>query len=98
MGDSAEDGRPPPTIELLAPHHDRAAFSCGISALDDYIHRYVSQDRKRDLSQCFVLAPHAGRPEIMGYYTLSGYGIEISAMPPDLAKRLPATILLPATR
>ncbi len=33
----------------------------------------------------------------MGYYTLSGHAIEVTALPPDLARRLPTGIPLPAT-
>lgn len=79
------------------PRHDRAAFSCGTPELDTYIHRYAGQDRRRDLAQCFVLLPRAGSAEIMGYYTLSGYAIEVTALPAELAGRLPSAILLPAT-
>lgn len=86
-----------PKVEPLASHHDRAAFSCGTPDLDAYIWRYARQDARRDLSRCFVLVPHAGSREIIGYYTLSNYGIQITALPADLARRLPSNILLPAT-
>ncbi len=81
----------------VASRHDRAAFSCGTSRLDEYLQRYAAQNRKRDLAQCFVLTPWAGTSEIMRYYTLSGRAIEVTALPPDLARRLPIGIPLPAT-
>ncbi len=31
-------------------------FSCGISLLDDYLHKQAKQDMKRKLTVCFVLA------------------------------------------
>ena len=34
---------------------------------------------------------------IIGYYTLSAYGIRMGELPPDLAKKLPKYPLLPAT-
>lgn len=97
VGDIPEVNRSGLQVEPLASHHDRAAFSCGTPELDHYIQRYARQDGKRDLAQCFVLAPHAGSRECIGYYTLSSHGIEITALPPDLAQRLPSNILLPAT-
>ena len=37
-------------IELLAPHHDQAAFSCGNEQLDRYLHSTATQDRKRNIA------------------------------------------------
>jgi GNAT superfamily N-acetyltransferase len=34
---------------------------------------------------------------VCGYYTLSSYGIEPAALPPEVAKKLPRYPLLPAT-
>ncbi len=97
MGNASETNRPSLIVEPLASRHDRAAFSCGTPRLDEYLQRYAVQNRKRDLAQCFVLTPRAGTSEIMGYYTLSGHAIEVTALPSDLARRLPTGIPLPAT-
>lgn len=35
--------------------------------------------------------------QILGYYTLSAYGIRLAELPPDLAKKLPKYPLIPTT-
>ena len=74
----------PYTFELLAPHHDRAAFSCGEPSLDVYIRQYAHQDMQRDLAKCYVLCEPGG-PEIIGYYTLCSHAVEPAALPHERA-------------
>ena len=35
--------------------------------------------------------------KILGYYTLSAYGVRVDELPPDVAKKLPKYPLIPAT-
>jgi len=79
----------------LGPQHDRAAFSCGVEALDRYLRERARQDTARNLAAVFVLHDSANR--IIGYYTLSAYAIEPSALPESLARKLPPRQLVPAT-
>ncbi len=79
---------PPPVVEPLAGHHDRASFTCGEPALDAYIRRQASQDVRRRVAQVFVaLGDVPG--SIAGYYTLSAASFQKSQLPQALAKRLP---------
>ncbi len=79
---------PPPVVEPLAAHHDRASFTCGEPALDAYIRRQASQDVRRRVAQVFVaLGDVPG--SIAGYYTLSAASFQKSQLPQALAKRLP---------
>lgn len=96
-GSQATNTGPRLIVEPLAPHHDRAAFSCGIQELDTYLLRFARQNDKRDVSRPFVVVPSGSSSEIMGYYTLSNYAIVCSALPPELAKGLPSRISLPGT-
>ncbi len=84
-----------PRIEPLAPHHDRAAFSCGEQTLDAYIQRQAGQDMRRDLAACYVLCAQ-GSSEIIGYYTLSATSVELTELPRDLAKTSGRHQLVPA--
>ena len=83
-------------VQPLAPHHDRATFSCGVPSLDLYIQRQAGQDQRRDLAVCYVLSERGGA-DVMGYYTLSATSIEPTRLPADLAKRYGRYPLLPAT-
>lgn len=82
-------------IEPLASHHDRTAFSCGEPSLDDYLKKQARQDVKRDLAACYVLS-ESGQPTIIGYYTLSAASVELSDLPPEIARKSGRYPLIPA--
>jgi GNAT superfamily N-acetyltransferase len=82
-------------IEPLGPKHDRTAFSCGVQSLDDYLHKQAGQDLKKRVAVPFVLAPDG--ITIAGYYTLSQYAVQLDAIPPEVAKKLPKYPVVPAT-
>jgi GNAT superfamily N-acetyltransferase len=75
-------------IEPLGSGHDRAAFSCGTEALDRYLKQQASQDARNRVAAPFVLR-NADSQRIIGFYTLSSFAIDLSGVPPDVAKRLP---------
>ena len=84
-------------IELLnSKVHDRANFSCGESSLDNYIKQRASQDVKKQVSAAFVLLDKPD-VEILGYYTLSSYIIEVENLDSAVAKKLPHYPAFPAT-
>ena len=41
--------------EPLASCHDRAGFTCGVAALDNYLRRQASQDVRRHVAAVFVM-------------------------------------------
>ena len=82
-------------IEPLGLQHDRAAFSCGVEALDTYLRKQAGQDLKKHAAVPFVIT-HDGKT-IAGYYTLSQFALELDAVPPEVAKRLPKYPTVPAT-
>jgi len=55
---------------LLTKNHDRGAFDCGVSALNEYLKQYALQNQKKDAARTYV-ATRGNR--IVGYYTLA-YG------------------------
>ena len=83
-------------IEPLGKTHDRAAFSCGVPALDDYLQRRASQDAKRRVAAPFMLI-EAGGEAVCGYYTLSRMAVDIESMPEDIARKLPKYPMVPVT-
>jgi ribosomal protein S18 acetylase RimI-like enzyme len=82
-------------IEPLSSTHDRASFSCGIAALDHYLHKQAGQDVEKRVAICFVLTPD-GRT-VAGFYTLSQYAVDLHASPPEIARKLPKYPEVPAT-
>jgi GNAT superfamily N-acetyltransferase len=82
--------------EALKAYHNRKSFSCGIDALDSYLHQRANQDSEKHVAAVFVLT-ETGKLDVIGYYTLSAIGIDAGELPKDLTKRLPKYNLLPAT-
>lgn len=76
---------------------DRAAFSCGVEALDQYLKQQASQDARKNVAVPFVLLTAADR--IAGYYTLSSAMLKGSDLPAELVRKLkpPRYSELPAT-
>jgi hypothetical protein len=82
-------------IERLAARHNRADFSCGVGALDQYLPAQAGQDARRNVANCFVAIGSDGET-IAGYYTLSASNIPAWALPEKLRRRLPRYDMLPA--
>jgi len=83
-------------IEPLNQQHNRSDFCCGVEALDRYLREQAGQDMRRRIAAPFVLHDLNAK-RIAGYYTLAATAISLEQLPPELAKRLPAYPLLPAT-
>jgi predicted GNAT family N-acyltransferase len=82
-------------IEPLGEKHNRAAFSCGVEALDLYLHKQAGQDARKRAAVPFV-ATSDGQT-VAGYYTLSQFAIGLDAIPEDVAKKLPKYPMVSAT-
>ena len=75
-------------IERLGRSHERPAFDCGKSPLDEFIARLVSQYEKRNLGRTYV-AVRPGERRVIGYYTLASGAIAFQNLPEDSARKLP---------
>jgi GNAT superfamily N-acetyltransferase len=83
-------------VELLRNDHKRAEFSCGDASLDRYLKQQAGQDLRRACATPFILVRERDG-SVLGYYTLSSYGIDIGDLPAHMAKKLPRYPLIPAT-
>jgi GNAT superfamily N-acetyltransferase len=82
------------TVEPLGVGHNRKIFSCGVAALDRYLHELATQDIRRRVSNCFVACDEAGA--VAAYYTFAAASFPLSDLPPEETKRLPRYGVLPA--
>ncbi len=82
-------------IEPLGSKHNRAAFSCGVEALDRYLQRQAGQDVSKRVAAVFVLTPDGHT--IAGYYSLSAHVVNLGDLPANVAKKLPRYPSVPAT-
>ena len=83
----------PLRFEVLRASHDRAGFSCGTLALDEWFRTRAGQDQKRHVAQVFVALLDE---KIVGFYSLSMFTISLESLPPALAKKLPKYEAIPA--
>ena len=83
------------SVEPLARRHRRAQFDCGVEPLDRYLKEQASQDSRRGVAAPFVLVSPAN--DVVGYYTLSAFAIELPKLPAAQVKKLPRYPEVPAT-
>jgi ribosomal protein S18 acetylase RimI-like enzyme len=81
--------------EPLGDKHNRAAFSCGVDALDRYLQKQASQDVSKRVAAAFVITPDG--ETIAGFYTLSAHVVSLGDLPTNVAKKLPRYPNVPAT-
>lgn len=80
-------------FEALGVQHDRAGFRCGVPALDRYLAQQASQDVRRRVANCFVVAEGAA---VLGYYTLAATAVALASLPEAQARKLPRYPVVPA--
>ncbi|MDX2346174.1 MAG: GNAT family N-acetyltransferase [Legionella sp.] len=83
-------------IEQLNKTHDRGNFSCGIPILDEYLHHHANQYKKKGLAVTYVIIK-TNEPNVLGYYSLSSYGIKLDQLPNEIMKKLPRFPVVPVT-
>ena len=69
--------------------HNREAFSCSESSLDDYLKKRASQDIKKQAAVVHVMTRQDDLETILGYYTLTSSSISPSVIPEAVRKKLP---------
>ncbi|TAG43845.1 MAG: GNAT family N-acetyltransferase [Betaproteobacteria bacterium] len=74
---------------LSATTHDRAAFDCGVPALNEYLQRFALQQSKKGITAVHVLVDSRAPSVILGYYTLSAAQIDVDQLSPEQQRKLP---------
>ncbi len=83
-------------VEPMNSSHDRAAFSCGVPSLDNYLRAHAGQDVKRRMAAVFVLVDKESGA-VAGYNTLSAAVVTLPELPAETARKLPRYPAVPAT-
>jgi GNAT superfamily N-acetyltransferase len=81
--------------EPLGASHDRTTFNSGVLELDRYFRHQAGQDARRKAAAPFIMLDRQG--SIVGYYTLSAYGVQVPEFPEAVVRKLPRYPVLPAT-
>ncbi|PJG83339.1 GNAT family N-acetyltransferase [Caviibacterium pharyngocola] len=73
-------------IDELSAEFNKKSFKSTSAELTNYFARLVSQDIKRNLAKCYVLATED--KNVIGYYTLSSSAIPINVLPAKIYQKL----------
>lgn len=76
-------------IAQLTKQHDRKTFDCGEFSLNQYLHRYASQDIKKRVSRTYVATPFDAQERVVGFYSLSAGSLHATDFPDIIRHRLP---------
>ncbi len=88
-------GHPRCIIEPLDPaKHDRAAFSCGVTQVDNFFRRTANKLTKADNLRVFVMTFPDGA--MIGFYALNGHSIDYKELPKAFARNRPGHGSIPA--
>jgi GNAT superfamily N-acetyltransferase len=77
--------RRPTLLDLR--QHDRSRFECGEAVLDEWLHRYAGQNRRRDTAATWVIT--GASDIVVAYASIAMTGLDRSAAPDVVAKHAP---------
>lgn len=81
-------------VERLDRRHERSGFTCGRVELDIWFRRYALQAERRSQSaRTFVLMDDE---RVVGFYSLTAFGITADESPDDLLRGQPRYPVVPA--
>lgn len=87
--------KPPFTIHPFDPKkHDRAAFSCGVPQIDNYLKLTAKKGSKADIVRIWVIIDENNN--IVGFYGINMHAIQVDEMPASYAKKAMRHGVLPA--
>ncbi len=91
----SEDIVSKPTIEPLDPsRHDRAAFSCGIPQVDNFIQKTANKLSQADNLRVYVMTRGSGT--IIGFYAINSHSVDYRDLPIKFSRTRPAHGYIPA--
>lgn len=94
MPSKIED-QPPFTIQPFDPKtHDRAAFSCGVPQIDNYLKLTAKKGSKADVVRVWVVID--AKSNIVGFYGINMHAVDVKEMPDAYQKKAGKHGLLPA--
>ena len=75
-------------VELLAKHHDRSSFDCGVAELTTYLRQFARQNQEENIGRTWVALGEAGRA-VVGFYTLTVASVSRDRFSAEEIRRLP---------
>jgi len=82
-------------IEPLDPQkHDRAAFSCGVEQVDNFLKKTANKLVSADNLRVFVMTTATG--DLIGFYALNAHAVDYQDLPIQFARSRPGHGSIPA--
>jgi GNAT superfamily N-acetyltransferase len=75
-------------IHPLSSLHDKSAFDCVNTVLNEWLWRRAGQWQKKQVTRCYV-ATRKSESRVFGYYAISSHHVAFESLPPDQARGLP---------
>lgn len=72
-----------------AARHDRAAFTCGLDRIDNFLKITASKYLAGDIGRIYVATEKEGG-RLVGFYAVGPHSIDASELAPEMKKRLPS--------
>lgn len=92
----ADNQVPKRVIEPLDPaKHDRAAFSCGVSQVDNFFKKTANKLSKADNVRVYTMIDDDGK-SVIGFYAINSHSINYCELPEQYAKTRPGHGNIPA--
>lgn len=79
---------PPWHEEPISRQHNREAFDCGDSALNDFFRRHARQTHEQGGAKTFVGVRDDDPTVVLGFYSLSPASVKFSSAPSVVTRRL----------
>ena len=76
-------------ISPLGEVHDRKSFDCGEQSLNQYLRQHANQNIKRRINKVFVASRPETPQQLVGYYSLSAFSLDVNDLPEKSRKGLP---------
>ena len=83
--------------EAIDKKHDRDAFNCGETALNEFLRRYARKSHELGGAKTFLAIDDADGKTVLGFYSLSPASISY-ALTPEIVRRGLARHVVPAFR
>jgi len=64
-------------IEEITRQHDRKAFDCGVTKLNQFLQHQARQKTVKHISKTYVACQALAPTTIIGYHTLTGYSVTV---------------------
>lgn len=75
-------------IEPLGRQHDRAAFSCGVASIENFLKHSATRQQDQNVTRVFVIVEPPAKT-VLGFYALNAHEIDATAIPEAQRRKLP---------